>query len=164
MNFAMVRKSFLAFDKVSELDQTGILYQTESFLIACMSLVHKLDKPWSRQWPSFTNTRKELIEMCSPIGHNNTKHFFVPNQEPAPLEFLEMVRWQSVPRGSFARNENFRAVFSPDPNDCPWVSEDAATATATATKRRYFYATNGNHYLFSMSLFHIYMSFFDDNN
>ena len=125
MNFAMVRKSFLAFDKVSELDQMGILYQTESFLTACMSLVHKLDKPWSRQWPSFTNTRKELIEMCSPIGHNSTKHFFVPNQEPAPLEFLEMVRWQSVPRGSFARNENFRPAFSPDPNDCPWVSEDA---------------------------------------
>ena len=22
-------------------------------------------------------------EKCSPIGHNNTKHFFVPNQEPA---------------------------------------------------------------------------------
>ena len=41
MNFDMVQKSSLAFDKVSELDQMGILYQTESFLIACISLVHK---------------------------------------------------------------------------------------------------------------------------
>ena len=38
----MVQKSSLAFDKVSELDQMGILYQTESFLPACISLVHKL--------------------------------------------------------------------------------------------------------------------------
>ena len=45
MNFDMVQKSSLAFDKVSELDQMGILYQTESFLTTCISLVHKLDKP-----------------------------------------------------------------------------------------------------------------------
>ena len=45
MNFDMVRKSSFAFDKVSELDQMEILYQTESFLTACISLVHKLDKP-----------------------------------------------------------------------------------------------------------------------
>ena len=36
MNFDMVQKSSLAFDKVSELDQMGILYQTESFLTACI--------------------------------------------------------------------------------------------------------------------------------
>ena len=42
MNFDMVQKSSLAFVKVSELDQMGILYQTESFLPACISLVHKL--------------------------------------------------------------------------------------------------------------------------
>ena len=45
MNFDMVQKSSLAFDKVSELVQLGILCQTESFLTACISLVHKLDKP-----------------------------------------------------------------------------------------------------------------------
>ena len=27
----------------------GILYQTESFLTACISLVHEPDKPWSKQ-------------------------------------------------------------------------------------------------------------------
>ena len=45
MNFDMVQKSSLAFDRVSQLDQMGILYQTESFLTTCISLVHKLDKP-----------------------------------------------------------------------------------------------------------------------
>ena len=53
--------------------------------------------------------------MCSPIGHNNTKHFLCPIRSRHPLEFLEMVRWESVPRGSFARNENFRPASSPDP-------------------------------------------------
>ena len=36
MNFDMVQKSSLAFVKVNELDQMGILYQTESFLTACI--------------------------------------------------------------------------------------------------------------------------------
>ena len=45
VNYDMVQNSSLAFDKVSELDQMGILYQTEGFLTACISLVHKLDKP-----------------------------------------------------------------------------------------------------------------------
>ena len=40
--------------------------------------------------------------MCSPIGHNNTKHFLCPIRSRHPLEFLEMVRWESVPRGSSA--------------------------------------------------------------
>ena len=48
----------------------GILNQSDSFLTACISLVHELDKPWSRRYPSCTNTRKGLIELCSPIGHN----------------------------------------------------------------------------------------------
>ena len=46
---------------------------------------------------------KRTQEMCSPIGHNNTKHFLCPIRSQHPLEFLEMVRWESVPRGSFAR-------------------------------------------------------------
>ena len=37
-----LQKSSLGFDKVSELDQMGILYQTESFLTGCSSSVHKL--------------------------------------------------------------------------------------------------------------------------
>ena len=81
----------------------GIFYQTESFLTACISLLHEPDKSWSRQYPSCTNSRKELTRNCSPIGHNNTKHFLCPIRSRYPLEFLEIVRWESVPRGSFAR-------------------------------------------------------------
>ena len=44
MNLDMVQKSSLAFDKVSELDQMGILYRTERFLSACIYLVHKQEK------------------------------------------------------------------------------------------------------------------------
>ena len=45
---------------------------------------------------------KRTQEMCSPIGHNNTMHFLCPIRSQHPLEFSEMVRWESVPRGSFA--------------------------------------------------------------
>ena len=44
MNLDMDQKSLLAFDKVRELNQMMILHQTESFLTASISLVHKLDK------------------------------------------------------------------------------------------------------------------------
>ena len=78
---------------------------------------------------------KGTHKMCSPIGHNNTKHCLCPIRSRHPLEFLEMVRWESVPRGSFARNENFRAAFSPDPNDCPWVSEDSKYRTPSLSMK-----------------------------
>ena len=80
----------------------GILYQTESFLTACISLVHEPDKPWPKQWPSCRNWRKELRRNCLPIGHNNTKHFLCPIRSQHSLDRLEMVRWESVPRGSSA--------------------------------------------------------------
>ena len=38
---------------------------------------------------------KRTQEMCSPIGHNNIRSWHL-------LEFLEMVGWESVPRGSSA--------------------------------------------------------------
>ena len=43
------------------------------------SLVRRQSRP--KPWRS--NSRKQLRRCCWPIGHNNTKHFFVPNQEPA---------------------------------------------------------------------------------
>ena len=50
---------------------------------------------------SYTNSRKELRRNCSPIGHNNTKHFLCPIRSPHPLEFLEI---QGVPK---VRSSNF---------------------------------------------------------
>ena len=46
---------------------------------------------------------KKTKENCSPIGHNNTKHFLCPIRSRHPREFMEITRWGSVPRGSFAR-------------------------------------------------------------
>ena len=48
------------------------------------------------------NSRKELRRCCSPMGHNNTNHFLCPIRSQHSLDRLEMVRWESVPRGSSA--------------------------------------------------------------
>ena len=90
------------------------LYQTESFLTACISLVHEPDKPWSSQYPSCTNSRKELRRCCSPIGHNNRKHFLCPIRSQHSLDRLEMVRWESVTQGLFRLYlKTFVAPFLP---------------------------------------------------
>ena len=48
-----------------------------------------------------------------------------------PLEFLEIVRWESWYPGALSPvHENFRPAFSPDPTDCPCVSEDASNANS----------------------------------
>ena len=59
---------------------------------------------------------KRTQEMCSPIGHNKTKHFLCPIRSRHPLEFLEMVRRELVPRGSFARTRklSFHLFSRPD--------------------------------------------------
>ena len=62
---------------------------------------------WSRQAVIETiavvyKHTKRTEEMYSPIGLNNTKHFLSPIKSRYKLELLEMVRWESVPRGSSA--------------------------------------------------------------
>ena len=62
---------------------------------------------------SCTNLWKELRRNCSPIGHNNTKHFLCSIRCRHPLKFLEIARWESVPRGSFAGTWKFSSrLFS----------------------------------------------------
>ena len=102
----------------------GVWYQAESFLTACISLVHEPHKPWLKQQPSCTNSRKELRRYCSPIGYNNTYHFLFSVRNQHSLCRLEMVRWESVPRAFPPVLENVCRAFSPGPTDRPWVSED----------------------------------------
>ena len=45
-----------------------------------------------------TRADEELRRNCSPIGHNNTKHFLCPIRNQHSLDRLETVRWESVPR------------------------------------------------------------------
>ena len=92
---------------------------------------------------------KRTQEMCSPIGHNNTKHFLCPIRSRHLLEFLEMVRWQSVPRGSFARTWKLSSRLFSRGNDpfrnclrCCWFSHDVTkiqTKKLSILPRVYFH-------------------------
>ena len=68
---------------------------------------------------------KRTQEMCLPIGHNDTKHFLCPIRSRHPLEFLEMVRWESVPRGSSTLTWKLSSCLFSRLTDCPCrVSKD----------------------------------------
>ena len=88
------------------------LYQTQSFLTACISLVQEPDKPWSSQWPSCTNSQKELRRCCSAIGR--AQSIFCA-QSGARIR-LTVWKWSGESRypGAFpSMLENFRRAFSP---------------------------------------------------
>ena len=63
--------------------------------------------------------KKRTQEMCFPIGHNHTKHFLCPIRSWYPLEFLEMVWWESVPRGSSAHTWNLSSRLFSRPDWLP---------------------------------------------
>ena len=60
-----------------------------------------------------------------------------PIRSQHSLDHLKMVRWELVPTaGAFLPVlENFRHAFSPDPTDCPWVSEDGCSTTELQPRR-----------------------------
>ena len=62
---------------------------------------------------------KRTQEKCSPIAYNNTKHFLCPIRSRHPLEFLEIVRWESVPRGSSAFTWKLSSRFFSRPDWLP---------------------------------------------
>ena len=69
---------------------------------------------------------KELSRCCSPIGQNNTKHFFLPIREP-PFAWsfgngLASVDTQGPFRLCLKRSS--RLSSRPARPDCPWISED----------------------------------------
>ena len=103
----------------------GILYQTESVLTACISLVHEPGRQAVIETIAvvFEHT-KRTQEMCSAIGHNNTKHFLCPIRS-------RHWKWSGESRypGAFSLVlEIFGRAFRSDPTDCPWVSEDGVSA------------------------------------
>ena len=71
-----------------------------------------------------TNSRQELRRNCSPIGHNNTKHFCAQSGASIRLTVWKWSGESRYPRALPPVLENFRRAFSPSPTDCPWVSED----------------------------------------
>ena len=62
---------------------------------------------------------KRTQDMCSLIGHNNTKHFLCPIRSRHPLEFWKWSGESRYPGALSPILENFRPAFSPDPTDCP---------------------------------------------
>ena len=62
---------------------------------------------------------KRTQEMCSPIGHNNSKHFLCPIRSRHLLESLEMVQWEWVLRGSSALTWKLSSRLFSRPNWLP---------------------------------------------
>ena len=60
----------------------------------------------------------ELRRNCSPIG-TIIQTLFVPNREPASAWILEIIRWESVPRGSFARTRKLSSRLFSRPDWLP---------------------------------------------
>ena len=77
-----------------------LLIASETFFDSSVVLSFLVRKAGERVGQLWTNSRKELRRCCSPIGHNNTKHFLCPIRSQHSLDRLEMVQWESVPRGS----------------------------------------------------------------
>ena len=79
---------------------------------------------WNRQAVIETiavvyDSRKELRRNYSPIGHNNTRHFLCPIRSRHSLKVLEIARWESVPRGSFASTWKLSSPLFYRPNWLP---------------------------------------------
>ena len=58
------------------------------------------------------------------LGTTTQSIFLCPIRSQHSLDSSEMIRWESAPRTLPHTPENFCRAFSPDPTDCPWVSED----------------------------------------
>ena len=72
---------------------------------------------------------------CSPIGHNNKKHFLRPIRSRHLLEFLETVRWESVPRGSFVRTWKLSSCLFSRPDWLPLGLRGWCTVNQNILKR-----------------------------
>ena len=56
--------------------------------------------------------------------YNNTKHFLCPIRSQYSFDRLEMVRWESIPRGFSACAWKLSSLLFSRPDWPPWVSED----------------------------------------
>ena len=93
-------------------NQMAILYQTESFLTTCISF-----GAWSRQ--AVIETIVVVYELpkrtqpVRPLGTIIQSIFCAQSQASIRLNFSEIVWWELVPRGSFARTwEHSSCLFS----------------------------------------------------
>ena len=93
-------------------------------MTACIFLVHEPGKPWSRQQLSCTNTWKELRTCVRRLGTIIKCIFCSQSGAGIRLNFWKWSYESRYPGALPPLLENLRPTFSPDPTDCPWVSED----------------------------------------
>ena len=72
------------------------------------------DRDNSRRVQTHEKNSEETVRRLGTI----IQSIFVPHQEPA----------SAIIFGNGSVLENFRPAFSPDPTDCPWVSEGVINA------------------------------------
>ena len=73
-----------------------------------------------------------------------TDTFFAPRELPLYLFLLFSLKPQSILGGALLPViENSRPAFSPDPTDCPWVSEDGLRGVTAYSVIQYWFAKLG---------------------
>ena len=110
------------------------LYQTESFLTACISCMSKTSR-------NRGNNRRVRTQEKNPGDAVRRLGTIIPSifcaQSGASIR-LTVWKWSGVSRylGAFPPVlENFRRAFSPCPTDCPWVSEHGKATKVKWTER-----------------------------
>ena len=96
----------------------GSLYQTESFVTACISLVRSQTNFDGANSRRVRNHQLKLGDAVRRLGTILQSIFCA--QSSASIR-LAVWKWSGE---SFVLETAFRRAFSPDPADCPWVSED----------------------------------------
>ena len=81
----------------------------------CMSQTSR-DRDNSRRVRTHEKNSGETVRR---LGTIITKHFLCPIRTRHPLEFLEIARWESVPRGTFARTWNLSSLLFSQPDWLP---------------------------------------------
>ena len=95
----------------------GSLYQTESFVTACISLVRSQTNRDGVNSRRVRNHEKKSGVAVRRLGTILQSIFCV--QSRASIR-LAVWKWS----GENFVLQTFRRAFSPNPADCPWVSED----------------------------------------
>ena len=75
--------------------------------------------------------QKWLKRRCSPIGHNNTKDFFVPNHEPIFIETFESGLMRLATEGLFYQCLKLSSCCFSRPDWRPWAFEDVTSPPLT---------------------------------
>ena len=93
------KQNFLSANWIAPADNTQFSDPFGSIFISGKESL--VNKPGSCGKKMAAMSRKELRRNYSRIGHNNTTHFLCPIRSQHLLDCLEMIRWESVPRGFF---------------------------------------------------------------